>query len=257
MKPVVFLGPSLPLVKAQAVLDAQYRPPVEQGQIYDAVKDEQPNLIIIIDGAFGGVPAVRHKEILYAVSRGVEVIGAASLGALRAAELQGRGMVGHGFIYRWYRRTVLADDDEVAVAMAPAELGSGALSEALINMRVTLRRAERDGVLGWELRQRLIEIARQIYFLDRSYQALLLRSREVLPRGLSAGLDQLEAWLPGRSVDQKGEDARSVLSLAASWKPGPRKGNAPENFVWTEAFVRDLEAFTRHGAKAGAVKRQR
>ena len=36
----------------------------------------------IIDGHFGNVPSVWHKEILFALSKGVEVSGAASMGAL-------------------------------------------------------------------------------------------------------------------------------------------------------------------------------
>ena len=42
-------------------------------------------------GAFASVPAVRHKEILWALSEGIPVIGAASIGALRAAELTAFG----------------------------------------------------------------------------------------------------------------------------------------------------------------------
>ena len=47
----------------------------------------RPRQSLIIDGSFQSQPAVRHKEILWALSRGIPVIGAASMGALRAAEL--------------------------------------------------------------------------------------------------------------------------------------------------------------------------
>src|SRR5215204_2105365 len=137
---VVYLGPTLERRRAEAILHALYLPPAEQGSIYEAVRSFRPRTIALIDGAFGHVPAVRHKEILWALDQGVEIVGAASMGALRAAELKGFGMAGHGFVYRWYSATPFADDDEVAVAMAPAELGARAMSEALINMRLTLRR---------------------------------------------------------------------------------------------------------------------
>ena len=145
---VVLLGPTLPVAEARTHLDAIYLPPAEQGSVFRAVVEHRPAVLAIIDGAFAQRPAVRHKEILWAMAGGVEVHGAASMGALRAAELAPYGMIGHGFVYRWYRRTPLADDEEVAVAMAPPELGSAALGEALINMRLTLRRAERRGVVG-------------------------------------------------------------------------------------------------------------
>ena len=148
----VLLGPTLPVAEARTYLDAIYLPPAEQGSVFRAVLEHRPAVLAIIDGAFAQRPAVRHKEILWAMANGVEVHGAASMGALRAAELAAYGMVGHGFVYRWYRRTPLADDEEVAVAMAPAELGSAALGEALINMRLTLRRAERPGVVGRPVR---------------------------------------------------------------------------------------------------------
>jgi hypothetical protein len=57
---------------------------------------------------------------LVALSKGVEVSGAASMGvALRAAELHPYGMIGIGRAYRLFRRGLLTDDDELAVIHAP------------------------------------------------------------------------------------------------------------------------------------------
>ena len=53
-------------------------------------------VIGLVDGVFERVPAVWHKEILFALSEGVHVYGAASMGALRAAELDTFGMRGVG-----------------------------------------------------------------------------------------------------------------------------------------------------------------
>src|SRR5215212_2065593 len=92
----VFLGPTLPLDVATCHLDAEYFGPAEQGSVYDVVQRFKPGIIVLIDGAFARVPAVRHKEILFALSRGIDVHGAASMGALRAAELAPFGMKGHG-----------------------------------------------------------------------------------------------------------------------------------------------------------------
>src|SRR5687768_18095211 len=124
---VVFLGPTLPQDEAAAILDATYLPPAEQGSVVRAVRTYRPRGIVLIDGSFGKVPAVRHKEIFWALAKGITMFGAASMGAMRAAELATLGMQGYGFIYRWYSLTPLADDDEVAVAMSPADLGAEAL----------------------------------------------------------------------------------------------------------------------------------
>ena len=89
MKPVVFLGPSLPGAAARMILDADYRPPAQRGDILGAARDGA-RLIGLVDGFFHGVPAVWHKEILFALEQGAQVWGAASMGALRAAELTAR-----------------------------------------------------------------------------------------------------------------------------------------------------------------------
>ena len=55
--------------------------------------------ILIVDGEFGQSLSVWHKEILHALHRGIRVVGASSMGALRAAELDRFGMEGVGEIY--------------------------------------------------------------------------------------------------------------------------------------------------------------
>src|SRR5687767_4282045 len=167
---VVFLGPTLPRDRASSHLRALYLPPAEQGSVFHAARALQPRAIVLIDGAFAKVPAVRRKEILWALSRGIKVYGSASMGALRAAELAPFGMRGYGLIYRWYRAVPFANDDEVAVAMTPPELGAQPLSEALINMRLTLRRGERAGLMPSEMRHMLEDLARSTLFIHRTYQ---------------------------------------------------------------------------------------
>src|SRR5262249_44516336 len=112
---VVFTGPTLSAAEASAELEALYLPPVAQGDVYRAAL-QGPRAIGIIDGTFERDPAVWHKEILWAMERGIRVFGSASMGALRAAELASFGMEGVGAIFAAYRDGVLEDDDEVAVA---------------------------------------------------------------------------------------------------------------------------------------------
>src|SRR4029077_1266006 len=100
-----------------------------------------PALIGVIDGYFERVPTVWHKEILWAMAEGIHVYGAASAGALRAAELAGFGMRGIGRVYEDFRDGVLQDDDEVAVLHGPAEVGYPPVTEAMVNIRATLAAA--------------------------------------------------------------------------------------------------------------------
>jgi hypothetical protein len=88
---VVFLGPTLSHDDARDVLDAEYLPPAAHGDVLRAAL-RRPRAIALVDGVFERVPAVWHKEILFALSEGIHVYGAASMGALRAAELDAFGM---------------------------------------------------------------------------------------------------------------------------------------------------------------------
>src|SRR5690606_25819041 len=142
---VIFLGPSLDPAAAGRFLAADYRPPAKRGDITDAAK-EGARIITLIDGVFFQDCSVGHREILAALAQGVRVIGASSMGALRAAELAPLGMEGVGTIFRLYRDGILTSDDEVALVYDPET--NLPLSEPLINIRCTIRAAEREGVLS-------------------------------------------------------------------------------------------------------------
>ena len=190
---IVFLGPSLAQPQAQAILDADYRAPAGQGDIFRACA-ERPAAIGLIDGVFKDAPTVRHREILWALSRGIPVFGAASMGALRAAELSGHGMIGVGLIYRWYRRFALLPDDAVAVTHSPAELGAQPLSDALVDIRRCLRAA---------MRQNLLTRAEEKAELQR-IAALPFEKR------------RLPAIASPATVPQKANDARDLLRCLAA-----------------------------------------
>ena len=96
---VVFLGPSLARSRAEQILEADYRPPAKRGDLYNAAR-EGARIILLIDGVFFQDCSVAHKEVLYALEAGAKVLGASSMGALRASELDVYGMEGIGQIYQ-------------------------------------------------------------------------------------------------------------------------------------------------------------
>jgi len=206
----VFTGPTISASEANRELDAIYLPPAAEGDVC-RVTLQRPHAIGIIDGYFQSVPTVRHKEILWAMSRGIHVFGSASIGALRAAELAAFGMEGVGTIFELYRDGVLEDDDEVAIAHGPAETGCVAASEAMVNIRQTLRRAELLGVISASLGAALEKTAKELFYPDRNYTLLLRCASECgLPK---SELDRLTQWLPQNRVNQKREDAVAMLRL--------------------------------------------
>ncbi|OCP04852.1 MULTISPECIES: TfuA-like protein [unclassified Ensifer] len=235
---VVFLGPTLSAAEARKQLDAIYLPPAGQGDVVRAVLEHAPSVIAIIDGEFAQRPAVRHKEILWAMAKGIRVFGASSMGAVRAAELCDYGMAGHGFVFRWYRRTRLADDADVAVAMAPPELGSRALTDALIDIRLTLKQSERLGIITRELRALLEETARSLHFSERTYHNIFSRSEN---NKNTIEIDKLRNHLESSSVQQKKSDAIELLKAVSRMASLPRDPNKDETFEMTEAFAFDLQ----------------
>jgi hypothetical protein len=215
----IFLGPSLSITQAQSVLaDAVYLPPVQQGDVYQAVLQHRPHALGIIDGYFQQVPSVWHKEILWAMQQGIHVFGSASMGALRAAELAAFGMQGVGKVFAAYRDGVFApyhddvfeDDDEVAVVHGPAETGYIAISEALVNIRATLAAAAAAEVITAAERNALAALTKQLFYPRRSYQKLLQLAAE---QTLTADrLQALAAWLPAGQINLKRDDALAMLT---------------------------------------------
>lgn len=203
---IIYLGPSLPRTEAEKILlsgSVEFRPPVKRGDLAGAVA-AAPRIICIIDGLFFENAAVGHREILSALREGIRVIGASSMGALRAAELESFGMEGIGEVYRRYRDHEIESDDEVALICDP-ETGT-AFSEALVNIRITLEKAVLDGPLLQNEAESLLQAARSLYYPERTFEQAISSSRIAPDRQMAFRL-----WLAENRVDQKEEDARLAL----------------------------------------------
>jgi hypothetical protein len=213
----------------------------------------RPTVIAIVDGYFHNAPAVWHKEILWALSQGVRVIGGASMGALRAAELEPFGMEGAGRVFEAFRDGKLTDDDEVAVRHGPEEIGYPAVSEALVNIRATLAAAEARGTVAAGTRCRLEGIAKATFYPERSFGRLLADARRAdLP---AAELDALTAFLAETRVDQKRLDALELLGVVRERLgagPPPRRSWRFENTEVWHALIQDVgqPEGSRHPAAA-------
>ena len=239
MTAVVFLGPSLSAGVAESLLPgAEIRPPVSQGDVTRAVL-AGARAIGIIDGYFERVPAVWHKEILWAMTKGTHVFGAASMGALRAAELHGFGMVGVGDVFAAFRDGLFEDDDEVTVAHGPAEVGYLQTSVAMVDIRATLAAALAAGVATQVAHDALIDLAKRTYYPERTYDSLLAGAAVA---GLSADeVDALEGWLANGRVERKAADARAMLDAMAAHLAGdPDAMRADFHFEPTDAWEQVL-----------------
>lgn len=187
-KTVVYTGPTLSIAEAKHFLpDAQFHEPVQCGDIIKILRTGCER-IVIIDGYFEQRAAVWHKEILYALSLGISVFGASSMGALRASELDAFGMQGFGKIYEQYRDGDTLDDDEVALVHSDDQFDSAITP--MVNVRATIKQGIHQG---------RIEQSQAIALLGE------IKSQPYYNRSLfnSTPDEELNNWFKENYLDQK------------------------------------------------------
>jgi hypothetical protein len=181
-----------------------------------------------VDGIFESLPSVWHQELLAALDAGVTVLGASSMGALRAAELHPFGMQGVGAIFEAYREGHLEDDAEVALLHADGEHQWRALTVPLVNVRHAVAEAVRKKVLSDAEGTRLVAAAASLHYQQRRWPDVWRASG--LEGGVRARWDTFAAaGLP----DLKAADARRALTLAARHLERPsraREGSPVRRF---------------------------
>jgi hypothetical protein len=206
-KAVIFTGNSISHEDAKKILTANYQPPVRRFQLEKFVQQGY-KVMGIIDGIFFDRAAVGHREIISALNAGVKVVGGASMGALRASELDTHGMIGVGKVYEWYRDGVIESDDEVAVSTNPDTFEP--ISVPLVNMRETLKAAMASGIIDEEEHDDLLKLAINTYYPDRSYLGL---TKEGAKTGLIPEEKRkiLLEFCINSEIDVKRQDAVLVL----------------------------------------------
>lgn len=206
---VLFIGPSL-YGEAPDLAGISVRSPARQGDIARAVLDSAA-AIGLVDGYFDAVAAPWHKEILFALSRGVTMLGASSMGALRAAECAAFGMRPVGGIAHDYYSGALDDDAAVAISHGPEELGFPPLTEPLVNVRPTLDRLLSLELISEPEHLSIWQRACQLHFKDRSVEAMIAQERP-----------DIRAAYRAHRVNRKAEDALLLISALKA---------CPETFV--------------------------
>jgi len=245
MTVVAFIGPSLSRVDALARFPGLVvEPPAARGDLYRAAR--WASTVVLVDGLFESVRSVWHKEILWALTHDVRVLGASSMGALRVAECAAFGMEPVGVIAHDYLHGRRIDDGDVALAHAGEADGWMPLSEALVNVDATLAAAAAACVIDDATAAALAAIARQQFFAQRSWPAILTAARDD-GSASSTALDAVASWLPRGRVDQKRVDALEALDSARVDGPGRRERtwNLARTTLWVEAES-EFRAMERH-----------
>lgn len=242
---VVYAGPTVSADQVRAVLPrARVRPPAARGDLL--AEDWRPgDVAVLIDGLFRERRSVGHKEILRLLDGGVEVVGAGSMGALRAAELGPCGMRGLGEVYRMYSGGEIDGDDEVGVLHGPAALGYPAQTVALVNLRYACRQAAAS--------PRIVEAAKSLPFTCRTWAEIgaLLDDED------RAELPALAQAIASGTADLKQRDALAALRMVAPGGPEARAGRPGDagraGLVFTG--ISDHESLTRRSRREYAPGR--
>jgi len=214
-RPVLFVGPTLPRSLIPADIDV--RAPACCGDLA-ALLDDPPPAVGLIDGCFETAPTVWHKEVLDLIAHGIPVVGGASLGALRAAELEPFGMQGIGAIFEAYRDQRIVRDDAVMVCHAPPKLDYRPLTVALVDMEAALLAAELDP----QERRQLQRIVRRLDFRERSWRRCLELYRRRTGKTASLDTGQLEAIGSLKQRDaQRLVNALRIAQPLANGRPRP------------------------------------
>lgn len=208
LKPIIFLGPSLPIERAKAILDADYRGPAKKGDFLQLILRET-EVVGLIDGFFlQDYPPTPIEVYNLVKKKGTVLYGSSSLGALRAVELSKYGMIGVGKIYNLFRRGILDSDDEVAVSFTDY---SNYKSEALIDIRYNLFLAEKKSVIDNQTKKRILKVSRDVYFPYRTYDDILDRCKQKYPSNLHF-IEQFREYLKTDKKSLKEIDAILLLN---------------------------------------------
>ena len=213
---LVFLGPSLGLAEARSICpDAEFHPPIGFGDLY-ALSCDPPGQVLIVDGVFHDSTPVWQREILQLLQVGWQVLGASSMGALRALELEPYGMIGLGTVFEWYRTGRIEGDDEVALLHGVAEMDYEPLTLALVDVRHVLAGLEAQGVLAPAQVSAILSAFKRMGHETRTRSALL-----ALVQAQGADVTAVRDRLSDRGQSVKGQDARLALRVLAGRLPRP------------------------------------
>lgn len=213
-KPIIYVGPSVNIEKAKVIFDADYRPPARKGDLLRLLMNNDNNHLIVglIDGLFLQEYPPTPIEVYQLLNRkNTVVLGGASLGALRAVELEKYGMIGIGKIFELYKKNRIIADDEVAVTFSQET--QQLQSEAMIDIRYNLFIASRKRVIDEETRRATLKVAKKIYFPYRNYLDIIDETKRRYP-SLSYYLESFREYIGGNRHSLKERDAIKLIKYA-------------------------------------------
>jgi TfuA protein len=210
----VFGGPSLELIPKELINKVKCFPPIKSGDL-DILYSLPPSICIIIDGVFSGKRAVTIFECRELLEKGWVVIGASSMGALRAADLWSYGMIGIGDVYNMFRIGVCRSDADVAVVYNILEdFLCEEITISMVHVRSVLHYLSTKGSIDKAKARLLICKARQISWEERMPSVLFDEWGKFL--GQEKLINKIKRHFNQPRLHPKKVDAVNAMHLALS-----------------------------------------
>ncbi len=208
MSTVVFAGPSLSRERIRAITtSARVEDPIRRGDMHRLAEFDT---FVILDGEFGQSLSVSPKEILDVIDSGKRVIGASSMGALRASELDCYGMIGVGWVYRRFAQARVRRDDEVALVFSPFDFTP--VTIPMVCVEYWLEVLSAGNVLSPKETKAISKLVGKIFFAERTEASVLKTIGSVFG---SHTLDKMLEHTGGCIPDIKALDAEEAIRAAS------------------------------------------
>jgi TfuA protein len=208
MKMIVFVGPSMAAEDRLAIRGAHFENPIRRG---DLITFAEYELFVILDGEFGQSLSVSPKEILALLDAGKTVIGASSMGALRASELDSFGMIGVGWVYEHFSKAEVRRDDDVALCYSPFDLSPTTVP--MVDIVYGLDILMEAGLISGKERNSVLRKSRAVFFSERSQKKVDTILETVFG---SSRAEILRSSFGETFPSVKALDAKKALDLAFS-----------------------------------------
>lgn len=210
MKIIVFCGPTISVDEASRIITADFKPPIKHGDLISCIYNDNPDVVVIIDGAFIDQLSLWHNEINEAINKGVTVYGASAIGAIRAAEMQKSGMRGVGEVFRMYSDGIIDADDEVLCDYSVINGTYNKKTISLVNLRHVLPNAVKESVIKQDQADSIILAVKSMFYKDRTISEITIRC---LNQGIvnASESELLKEYISKSESDLQKNDAMECL----------------------------------------------
>lgn len=170
-KPIVFAGPSSLLFSEKILNKIDLKPPIRKNDLNTIIKTNNiPGICVILDGIFNTDRAISSFECKTLIDEGWLLIGASSMGALRAADLWSLGMIGVGKIYNLYRIGICRSDAEVAVLYSEKNNTYMEITASLVHIRSIIQYLLDKKSIEYAIAKKLLLQLKKIPWYERYWE---------------------------------------------------------------------------------------